>query len=201
MGWRFRKSIKVFPGVRLNFGKKGFTSATFGRGWFSSNISKRGVKHTFSVPGTGISYQTETVGPSSQTQPNVLYKPTETCWTCSKCLMINLPESTNCEICASENPRIRTNSMIAAGEIYWYCKQCYKANLPESRFCEKCGGNYSPNPQQTVKSLLTKKQWFVIGGSIVSLFSRGSYRVYPTAEKPKSASTVNYADTDRNFGE
>ncbi len=59
MGWRFRKSFKVFPGVRLNIGKKGITSATFGKGWFSTNVSKRGVYQNFNVPGTGISYRSK----------------------------------------------------------------------------------------------------------------------------------------------
>lgn len=60
MGWRFRKSVKILPGVRLNFGKGGFTSTTLGGRWFKSNVSGRGVRHTVSVPGTGVSYQTDT---------------------------------------------------------------------------------------------------------------------------------------------
>lgn len=30
MAWRFRKSIRLFPGVRLNLGKRGFTSVRVG---------------------------------------------------------------------------------------------------------------------------------------------------------------------------
>ena len=59
MGWRFRKSVKILPGVRLNFGKGGFTSATVGGRWLKTNLSGRGAKHTVSVPGTGVSYQTD----------------------------------------------------------------------------------------------------------------------------------------------
>ena len=59
MGWRFRKSLKLLPGVRLNFGKGGLTSTTLGGRWFKTNLSGRGVKHTVSVPGTGVSYQTD----------------------------------------------------------------------------------------------------------------------------------------------
>jgi hypothetical protein len=47
------------PGIRLNFGKGGFTSGTVGGRWFKTNVSSRGVKHTLSVPGTGVSYQTD----------------------------------------------------------------------------------------------------------------------------------------------
>ncbi|MDQ3747917.1 MAG: DUF4236 domain-containing protein [Acidobacteriota bacterium] len=194
MGWRFRKSAKIFPGIRLNFGKNGFTSTTFGKGWFSSNVSKRGVKHTLSIPGTGISYQTKTTRTGSLAKNTPLYKPTETCWTCSKCAMINLPESANCEICNRENPRIRTNAMIAAGQIYWYCKKCYTANLPDSRYCEKCGGDYCPNPQQIRtnpqpirKNYLTKGQWYIVGGLVsVVLFLAG---VSGLVEQPENKNT------------
>ena len=64
MGWRFRKSIKILPGVRLNLGKRGLTSATVGGRWLKTNVSGRGVRHTVSAPGTGLSYQTETSGRS-----------------------------------------------------------------------------------------------------------------------------------------
>lgn len=30
MTWRFRKSVSLFPGVRLNIGKRGLTSASIG---------------------------------------------------------------------------------------------------------------------------------------------------------------------------
>lgn len=55
MGFRIRKSIKVVPGARLNFGKNGI----------STSIGKRGAGITFGptgttthvgIPGTGISY-------------------------------------------------------------------------------------------------------------------------------------------------
>lgn len=59
MGWRFRKSISLFSGVRLNIGKRGITSATVGKGFFSTNIGKRGVSHSINIPNTGISYRTK----------------------------------------------------------------------------------------------------------------------------------------------
>lgn len=56
MGWRFRKSIKILPGVRLNFGKKS-TSVSIGskRAGITIN-SKTGVTARASIPGTGLSY-------------------------------------------------------------------------------------------------------------------------------------------------
>ena len=59
MGWRFRRSIRILPGIRLNFGKRGLTSTTVGKGWFSTNISKGGVRSNVNVPGTGLSYRSQ----------------------------------------------------------------------------------------------------------------------------------------------
>lgn len=70
MGWRFRKTFKLFPGVRLNVGKKGINSVTVGkRGLFSTNVNNDGVRHTASVSGTGISYQTNRSGFPSDNAP------------------------------------------------------------------------------------------------------------------------------------
>lgn len=57
MGFRFRKSIRLIPGVRLNFGKKG-SSLSVGAKGFTTNYSSKGVRNTVSLPGTGISYTT-----------------------------------------------------------------------------------------------------------------------------------------------
>jgi len=55
MGFRFRKSIKILPGIRLNLSKSGL-SATIGKPGASVNISERGTRGTVGLPGTGISY-------------------------------------------------------------------------------------------------------------------------------------------------
>lgn len=62
MGFRFKKSKKIAPGVRLNFGKKS-AGISFGgkRGGLSFN-SKTGARTRVSVPGTGISYSTKLGG-------------------------------------------------------------------------------------------------------------------------------------------
>ena len=56
MGFRFRKSFRVLPGVRLNLSKTG-VGASFGFKGF--RITKRAdgkTQKTFTLPGTGISY-------------------------------------------------------------------------------------------------------------------------------------------------
>lgn len=56
MGWRFRKSFTVVPGLRLNLSKSGL-SASIGGSPFTLNVGPRGVMGTASIPGTGISYR------------------------------------------------------------------------------------------------------------------------------------------------
>jgi hypothetical protein len=55
MGFRFRKSFKLAPGVRFNFGLKRSSLSLGGRG-ATLNLSGRGARSTFSLPGTGLSW-------------------------------------------------------------------------------------------------------------------------------------------------
>jgi hypothetical protein len=55
MGFRFRKSIKLLPGVRLNLSKSG-VSASLGRPGATVNIGNKGTRGTVGIPGTGLSY-------------------------------------------------------------------------------------------------------------------------------------------------
>lgn len=65
MGLRFRKSIKIAPGVKINLNKKS-TSVTFGGKGVHYTASSTGKKTaSVGIPGTGISY-TKTTGQSSK---------------------------------------------------------------------------------------------------------------------------------------
>ena len=55
MGWRFRNSVKLFPGVRLNFSKSGISTSVGGPG-AKINFGKKGTQSTAGLPGSGISY-------------------------------------------------------------------------------------------------------------------------------------------------
>lgn len=57
MGLRFRQSFTLFPGVRLNLGKRGM-SASFGVPGATLNLSGRGLRGTVGIPGSGVSYST-----------------------------------------------------------------------------------------------------------------------------------------------
>jgi Protein of unknown function (DUF4236) len=51
---RFRRTFTLFPGVKVNVSKGGM-SITVGRKGFHLNFSKRGVRQTVGLPGSGIS--------------------------------------------------------------------------------------------------------------------------------------------------
>lgn len=59
MGMRYRKSIKICKGVRMNLSKSGPSLSLGGRGC-SVNINKHGVRNTVGIPGTGLSYSSYT---------------------------------------------------------------------------------------------------------------------------------------------
>lgn len=56
MGLKYRKSIKIAPGVKLNVGKKSAGISVGGKYGGVSVNSKTGVRTRTSLPGTGISY-------------------------------------------------------------------------------------------------------------------------------------------------
>lgn len=58
MGFRFRKSIRLLPGVRVNLGNRGIVSISIGKRGFTINLSKKGIHTTVGIPGTGVSYTT-----------------------------------------------------------------------------------------------------------------------------------------------
>jgi hypothetical protein len=51
---RFHRTLRVAPGVKLNFSKSGL-STTVGPKGLHFTFGKRGVRRTISIPGTGIS--------------------------------------------------------------------------------------------------------------------------------------------------
>jgi len=63
MGFRFRKTIKLFPGIRLNLSKSGI-STSIGVPGATINLSKRGACGTVGIPGTGVSYSDNLSGPT-----------------------------------------------------------------------------------------------------------------------------------------
>ena len=56
MGFRYRKSVRLVPGVRLNITGKGLSSASFGKPGATLNMGRRGTHGTVGIPGSGLSY-------------------------------------------------------------------------------------------------------------------------------------------------
>lgn len=76
MGLRFRKSIRLFPGLRLNLSKGG-VSASLGSPGATVNVSRRGVRGTVGVPGSGLSYSEDLPFPEADRPDPALPAPVE----------------------------------------------------------------------------------------------------------------------------
>jgi hypothetical protein len=57
MGFRFHRTLRLLPGLRLNLSKSGVSASIGTRGaWLT--FGRNGTRTTVGIPGTGISYTT-----------------------------------------------------------------------------------------------------------------------------------------------
>ena len=56
MGWRYRKSINLGLGFRINLSKSGIGYSWGFPGYRTTKLANGGTRQTYSLPGTGISY-------------------------------------------------------------------------------------------------------------------------------------------------
>ena len=56
MGLRFRRTVRVLPGMHLNLSQRGL-STTLGAAGLSMNLGRHGVRPNVGLPGTGLSYR------------------------------------------------------------------------------------------------------------------------------------------------
>lgn len=68
MGFRFRKSVKLIPGVRMNFGMRGASVSVGGKGG-RLTFGPRGTTASAGIPGTGISFQQRLSSSGSSAAP------------------------------------------------------------------------------------------------------------------------------------
>lgn len=73
---RFRKSIKITKGVRVNIGKKGVSSVSLGGKGMTLNASRKGVRATASIQGAGLSHS-EMIYKASKTQRSESFEPSD----------------------------------------------------------------------------------------------------------------------------
>lgn len=76
MGWRFRKRIRIAPGINLNLSKSG-VSTTIGKRGASVNIGKNGTFLNMSIPGTGLYSRQRLSGKYSSKATNTAAELTE----------------------------------------------------------------------------------------------------------------------------
>lgn len=69
MGFRYRKSINLGGGFRLNLSKSGVGYSYGGKGYRFTKKANGGTRSTFSLPGTGLSYVKETGGKKRRKNP------------------------------------------------------------------------------------------------------------------------------------
>jgi hypothetical protein len=55
VGFRFRRSVRLFPGLRINLSKSGASLSLGGRG-FHYTVAPKGTRVTAGIPGTGLSW-------------------------------------------------------------------------------------------------------------------------------------------------
>lgn len=65
MGWRYHRSVRLLPGLRLNLGMRGM-SLTAGIPGLSVNVGPRGVYRNLGLPGSGFSNRTRLDKPSRE---------------------------------------------------------------------------------------------------------------------------------------
>jgi hypothetical protein len=63
MGFRFRRSVRLFPGVRLNFSRSGVSTSVGVRG-ASMTFGSHGTYANVGIPGSGLSYRTRLDAPA-----------------------------------------------------------------------------------------------------------------------------------------
>ena len=73
MGVRFKKSVKICKGVKVNFSKSGASLSLGGRGG-GVNIGSKGTRVHAGIPGTGLSYSTK-IGATSRSHSKSASKP------------------------------------------------------------------------------------------------------------------------------
>lgn len=143
MGFRFRKSFKVMPGVRVNMSSKGFSTTIGGRG-ASVNISKRGTYLNTSIPGTGLSSRTRVGGDSrsvgSASKPAIprTPQPASTRWFSFGVTFATI--GVIASLLSIDKPSISINERIggmlfwvAVGVAWWLVRRTLRANK-QSRY-------------------------------------------------------------------
>ena len=134
MGFQYRKSKKIVPGIRMNTSLRG-TSFSFGKKGFSYNIGSKRSSFSFKIPGTKIRYRTTSsnnhsklpkkgafiastpINSSSSQQSYNAWKD-KTQWGCVSFIVAIF---LFCGFLVGGNPDWAFGSLIIFGAIYYFC--------------------------------------------------------------------------------
>ena len=93
--FRFRRSIKIAPGIKINLNKKS-TSLTIGRRGVHTTINGSGVRNTIGLPGSGLSYTSYHKFDSNSVSTGIPY--TRVCPNCGHTVCSEFPEGVNGDV-------------------------------------------------------------------------------------------------------
>ncbi len=74
MAFRFRKSFKIAPGIRVNIGKKGLSSIGIGPRGASMSVGSQGKHANIGIPGTGLSFRHKLDGTTNKREEQRLLR-------------------------------------------------------------------------------------------------------------------------------
>lgn len=100
MGFRFRKSIKIAPGIRWNIGSKS-SSISFGPRGAKVTVGTRGTRVSAGIPGTGVSVSQQ-LAASQQTEQTFVssVRPVRGRYGCPSCATTVDAQDGTCPECA-----------------------------------------------------------------------------------------------------
>lgn len=163
MGFRFRKQIKILPGVKLNLSKNGLSSVSIGKAGATLNIGQNGAKVTTGIPGTGMSFSQRLTDGNAQSvntqagyEPQYYEEPPQqktfyfTCPSCFKSLEWRFNFCTHC----GADVTYEKQKIYALSVGYKECHQCHTINEPASRFCAACGHDFIIGTQAEIAGAL-----------------------------------------------
>jgi len=156
MPFRFRKSVKLGKGLKLNISKSGI-STSIGKAGATVNFGKRGVRTTVGLPGTGLSHSTLHHSDStSQPKSSPTFNTTPAKQTMgSGC--IAFPFRIIGDLIASiSNPQTRRSSIIIIGSIMGSCVLCFGGfSILGALSKLSLTSTPTPNPQEMMDKAMT----------------------------------------------
>ncbi len=182
MGFRFRRSISVLPGIRMNLSRRGVSSFTVGRRGSSINVGKRGAFLNLGLPGSGVSYPQRLSLPKliAPWRREILREPFD-----AKCRKTAFDEITN-----------RSEFDAPA----FICPQCSQPISAANHFCGECG--FAVTAHEIVRAFygndkrVDRKSWdFAICGGVTVFLAALSLIVLLAMLAAQSKSLASRSDS------